>query len=125
LTPIRGLRIAVIDYGAITDEMVRSLEMRGQLDALACILVRTGRRKTLCPFGPAEFRAMRHRVQAPRKQLRHESVRDYVTVMSRIIPKELVFKEQSIEDLSDGELVELLFALIEVLSTVVCSSSGS
>jgi len=47
LTLIRGLRIAVIGYGAITDEMVRSLEMRGQLDALACILVRAGRRKAL------------------------------------------------------------------------------
>jgi aspartate dehydrogenase len=37
-------RIAVIGYGAITDEMVRSLDMRGQLDALACVLVRPGRR---------------------------------------------------------------------------------
>ena len=36
--------IAVIGYGAITDEMVRSLDMRGQLDVLACVLVRPGRR---------------------------------------------------------------------------------
>ena len=37
-------RIAVIGYGAITEEMLRSLDMRGQLDALACVLVRPGRR---------------------------------------------------------------------------------
>jgi aspartate dehydrogenase len=37
-------RIAVIGYGAITEEMVRSLDLRGQLDTLACVLVRQGRR---------------------------------------------------------------------------------
>jgi aspartate dehydrogenase len=37
-------RIAAIGYGAITEEMVRSLDMRGQLDTLACVLVRPGRR---------------------------------------------------------------------------------
>jgi aspartate dehydrogenase len=40
-------RIAVIGYGAITDEMVRALDMRGQLEALACVLVRPGRREAL------------------------------------------------------------------------------
>jgi len=37
-------RIAVIGYGAITEEMVRSLDMRGQLAALSCVLVRPSRR---------------------------------------------------------------------------------
>jgi aspartate dehydrogenase len=41
---IKPSRIAVIGYGAITEEMVRSLDLRGQLDTLACVLVRPGRR---------------------------------------------------------------------------------
>jgi aspartate dehydrogenase len=49
-------RIAVIGYVAITEEMVRSLEMRGQLEALACILVRPGRREDLEEKAHPRFR---------------------------------------------------------------------
>ena len=48
-------RIAVIGYGAITDEIVRCLEMRGQLEALACVLVRGGRRNELAQKAGARF----------------------------------------------------------------------
>ena len=48
-------RIAVIGYGAITDEIVRCLDMRGQLEALACVLVRAGRRNELAQKAGGRF----------------------------------------------------------------------
>ena len=48
-------RIAVIGYGAITDEIVRCLELRGQLEALACVLVRPGKRNELAQKAGGRF----------------------------------------------------------------------
>jgi aspartate dehydrogenase len=55
---IAPARIAVIGYGAITDEMVRSLEMRGTLDALVCVLVRPGRRQAFAQKAAGRFRVV-------------------------------------------------------------------
>jgi aspartate dehydrogenase len=41
--PRKGARFAVIGYGAITDEIVRTLEEQGQLEALLGVLVRPAR----------------------------------------------------------------------------------
>jgi hypothetical protein len=41
-------------------------------------------------------------------KLREESVRDYLRVAVAILPKELHVKTESIEDLSDNELMDIL-----------------
>jgi|GraSoiStandDraft_17_1057272.scaffolds.fasta_scaffold88286_2 aspartate dehydrogenase len=51
-------RIAVIGYGAITDEIVRALDTRGQLDALACVLVRPNKRNESEQKAAGHFRVV-------------------------------------------------------------------
>jgi aspartate dehydrogenase len=48
-------RIAVIGYGAITDEIVRCLELRGQLKSLVCVLGRPAKLSELKQKAAARF----------------------------------------------------------------------
>ena len=57
--------------------------------------------------------------------VRAESPRDYLKLIAAIIPKEFHIKDQTLEDMSDDELVELLAAVRSIAAAHSAKQAGN
>jgi hypothetical protein len=70
----------------------------------------------------ADFEA--HGVEAI-ETVRTERPQDYIKVIASILPKELHVKDASLDDMSDGELIELLAAVRSITASDRPKKAGS